>query len=77
MNNLISFRQLSANLTSYAERVKKNNENFIILKKSKPIFKISPIDEDVWETVVDFSSISHDGAPIAKVKAAITRILNQ
>ena len=39
--------------------------SFIVVKRSKPLFKISSIDEDdgLWETVIDFTRLKKGGIP--------------
>jgi hypothetical protein len=38
-----------------------------VVKKSKPVFKISPLDDDaeLWESVIDFTRIKKGGVAIA------------
>ena len=49
-------------MQKYASLVEKG-ESFVVVKKSKPLFKISSIDEDddLWETVIDFTKIRKGG----------------
>lgn len=49
-------------MQKYASRVEKG-ESFTVVKKSKPLFKISSVDEDegLWETVVDFTKYRKGG----------------
>jgi len=51
-------------MQKYVSRVEKG-ESFIVVKKSKPVFKISSVDEDegLWETVVDFTKLRKGGIP--------------
>lgn len=41
-------------MQKYAQKVKKGH-SFIVFKKSKPLFKISPIEESSWREVIDFT----------------------
>lgn len=50
-------------MQEYARKVQKG-DSFIVFKKSKPLFKISPIDEGLWEEVIDFTKISKGGVDI-------------
>jgi len=47
-------------MQEYAQKVKKG-QSFMVFKKSKPLFKISPIDEEYWEEVIDFTKIKKGG----------------
>ena len=41
----------------------------MVVRKSKPVFKISPPDEDndLWETVIDFTKIKRGGVKLGDV----------
>lgn len=60
MENVINLKELRENMTKYAERVKKGN-SFVVFKRSKPLFRISPIDDEGWETVIDFTQLKKGG----------------
>lgn len=64
MKNIIGLKELRENVGVYAEEVKRGR-SFIVVKRSKPIFKIAPPDEEaeLWETVVDFTEFYKDGIP--------------
>jgi len=47
MENIIGLKVLREKMGVYASRVQKG-ESFIIVKQSKPLFRISPVDEDVY-----------------------------
>jgi len=54
-------------MDTYIAEVEKG-ESFIVIRKSKPVFKISsPQEEDSWETVVDFSKIKKGGVSLKEV----------
>ena len=47
----------------------------MVVKRSKPIFQIMPIGEDeVWETVVDFTQIKKGGININELLSRIQAI---
>ena len=53
--NILGLKELRENMQKYASLVERG-ESFIVVKKSKPVFKIVPTDsEDQWETVADFT----------------------
>lgn len=67
MLNLIGIRELRENTAEYVKKIKKG-QSFIVLKRSKPLFKIVPLDkkekEDAkWETVIDFTKFKKNGIP--------------
>lgn len=55
--NLIGFKELRENADKYILAVSKG-KSFTVLRRSKPIFNITPVDEwgdeGLWESVVDF-----------------------
>ena len=68
--HILGLKELRENMQKYASLVEKG-ESFIIVKKSKPLFKISSLDEDdgLWETVVDFTKIRKGGIPTEELLA--------
>ena len=66
MKNIITLRNLRENMQEYARKVKKG-QSFIVFKRSQPLFKINPIEEDLWEEVIDFTKIKKGGVNIAEV----------
>ena len=72
---ILGLKELRENMQKYAARVKKG-ESFIVVKKSRPLFKISSIDEDeeLWETVVDFTKINKNGVDAKKVLSALRKL---
>ncbi len=76
-NSIIGLKDLRENTQSYISEVKKG-KSFIVVKKSRPVFKITPVDEwgdeGVWETVVDFTQINPKGVPAKDVLKALRNI---
>ncbi|MBU1178735.1 type II toxin-antitoxin system prevent-host-death family antitoxin [Patescibacteria group bacterium] len=79
MKNLVGLKELRQNMASYARKVQKG-QSFIVLKQSKPLFRIVPVDawgdEGEWETVVDFTKIRKGGVGIDEVLASLKRLKN-
>jgi len=66
MQNLVKLKDLRENVAEYSNRVAKG-ESFIIMKRSRPLFRISPVDEEGWETVVDFTQFRKGGIPASEL----------
>ncbi|MFH0973009.1 MAG: hypothetical protein V1768_03425 [Patescibacteria group bacterium] len=67
MENIVGLKQLRENMAQYTEEIDKG-KTFIVFKQSKPLFKISPIDNnEQWEEVVDFTKIKKGGVNIDKI----------
>ncbi|MBI3626835.1 type II toxin-antitoxin system Phd/YefM family antitoxin [Candidatus Uhrbacteria bacterium] len=75
MQKLIPLKDLRLNLSKYTHEVEENGESFMVLRKSKPVFKIVPVEEENWQTVVDFTEIDPKGVPLDKVRRAIKKML--
>lgn len=73
--NILGLKELRENMQKYASLVEKG-ESFIVVKKSKPLFKISSLDEDegLWETVIDFTKINKKGVPATEVLKALRKL---
>ena len=61
---IIGLKELREHMEKYVSQVKKG-KSFTVVRRSKPIFKISPADawgdEGIWETVADFRQLSPKG----------------
>ncbi len=60
MKNIINLKEFRENVAKYESRIQKG-DSFIVMRRSKPLFKISPIDEEGWETVIDFTEFRKGG----------------
>ena len=73
--NIIGLKELRENVSMYADQVKKG-KSLIVVKRSRPLFKIVSVDEDeaLWEEVFDFNTIKKGGVKISDVLKAIRRV---
>ncbi len=62
MNKIIGLKELRENVDSFIAQINKG-DSFVVVRKSKPIFKIAPIDfEEInWERVADFTKLNEKG----------------
>lgn len=64
METIVGLKELRKNVSRYAEKAKRG-ESFIVMRRSKALFRITPVDhEEMWETVIDFTKIKKGGVPI-------------
>lgn len=64
-NTTVGLKELRENIETYINQVEKG-KSFIVMRRSKPVLKISSPDEDeLWEPIVDFTKIKRGGVPIA------------
>ena len=73
-NSIVGLKELRENMDSYISQVKKGR-SFVVVRKSKPVFKLTPLDmwgdEGVWEKVVDFTKIKKGGVLLTDVLSKI------
>jgi len=73
-NAIIGLKDLRENMDSYISQINKGR-TFVVVRKSKPVFKLTPLDawgdEGVWEKVVDFTKIKKGGLPLDNVLSKI------
>jgi len=69
---ILGLKELRENMQKYASLIEKG-KSFVVVKKSKPLFKISSLDEDeeLWETVVDFTKVRKGGIPAKELLAKL------
>jgi prevent-host-death family protein len=72
MTKIIGLKELRENTAVYEKKVKQG-ESFLVVKRSKPIFKLVPLSEsdEQWEEVVDFTKIKKGGV---KIKDILSRL---
>jgi len=63
--HIIGLKELRENTDSFITEVGKGR-SFIVARKSKPVFKISPPDDadELWEEIIDFTKIKKGGVSI-------------
>ena len=72
--HILGLKELRENVQKYASLVERG-ESFIVVKKSKPLFKIVPPEsEDQWETVIDFTQINKNGVDAEKILKALRKL---
>ncbi len=70
--HILGLKELRENMQKYASLVERG-ESFVVVKKSKPLFKISSLDEDeeLWETIIDFTKVRKGGIPAKELLAKL------
>lgn len=67
MEKIVGLKKLRENLAEYVRDVGQGTD-YIVVRRSKPLFRITPIDrEEDWETVVDFTKIKKGGVNIKEL----------
>ncbi len=68
--NIIGLKELRDNTETYIQEIDKG-KSFLVMRRSTPIFKITPVDEwgdeGMWNTVIDFTKIKKVGVSVAEL----------
>lgn len=72
MGNIIGLKELREHTEKYIKAVN-GGKSFIVVRKSRPVFKISSSEDDaqLWERAVDFTKIKKGGVAIEDVLARL------
>ena len=67
-DSIVGLKNLREHMETYISQVEKG-ESFIVMRRSKPIFKISSVEEnnEMWERVIDFTKIKKGGIAVAEL----------
>lgn len=64
MTKIVGLKELRENIDKYVRDVEKGNE-YVVVRRSKPLFRMmAPLQDDNWETIVDFTKIKKGGVTI-------------
>ena len=67
MNTIIGLKELREQTEKYITAVGKG-KSFTVVRRSRPIFRISPADkESEWEEVIDFTQVRKGGVRIEEI----------
>jgi len=65
MEKIVGLKELRENVDKYVGEIVKGH-SFVIVRRSKPLFKIVPVEEE-WEEIVDFTKIRKGGVNIKEL----------
>jgi antitoxin (DNA-binding transcriptional repressor) of toxin-antitoxin stability system len=72
--NIIGLKEFRQNADTFIKRIDKG-ESFTVLKRSRPVFKLTPVEEEeMWETVVDFTKIDKNGVSAKDILKSIKSV---
>lgn len=67
LSTFVGVKELRENLGRYIAHIAKG-QSFTVIKRTQPVFKISPIaDDGQWEEVVDFTRLKKGGVKINEI----------
>ena len=64
--NIINFKELRENAEVYIREVKKG-QSFLVMRRSTPIFRITPPDEGIQNKTLKFSKGKIEGVSVEKL----------
>jgi len=69
---IVGLKELRENTDAFIAQVAKGN-SFIVVRKSKPVFRITAPDEaaELWESVVDFTKVKKGGVALEALLARL------
>ena len=71
MEQIVGLKELREHMGRYAEAVKRG-KSFLVIRKSKPLFKITPVEDDgQWEAMADFTKIKKGGINLKDLLARL------
>ena len=72
MTKIAGLKELRENTESYIKSIQKG-DSFVIVRLSKPVFKITPISEEdeIWEDIIDFTKIKKGGLSLKEALAKV------
>lgn len=67
MAKIIGLKEFRTDVSKIAREVARGG-SFVVVKRSKPLFRIAPLEEDSqWEEVADFTKIKKGGINIKDI----------
>ena len=73
MAKIVGLKDLRENIDKYVRDVGKGTD-YIVVRRSKPLFRmVAPLQEENWETVIDFTKIRKGGIPAKELLSVLRR----
>ena len=71
LQSTVSLKELRGKFPQYITAIARG-QSFTVLKRSKPIFQINPVDDgQTWQTIADFTRIDDQGVPADNILAQL------
>jgi prevent-host-death family protein len=78
-STIIGLKELRENTEHYIRAVGRG-KSFSVVRRSKPVFKLVPLDEDdesLWTDVIDFEKIRPGGVPAGEIVKILEKLIAQ
>ena len=70
METLVGLKTFRENVDKYVTQVKQG-ASFIVVRRNEPLFKITSLQEEGWETLIDFTALHKGGVDIQQLLARL------
>ncbi len=69
MSKIVGLKKLRYDIDTFVNAIQKKSESFIVVRRSKPIFKIVPLNEEdeIWEPIIDFTKYKKGGVALKEL----------
>ncbi|MEX0877434.1 MAG: type II toxin-antitoxin system prevent-host-death family antitoxin [Candidatus Spechtbacterales bacterium] len=72
--DIIGLKELRLHMDKYIKKVHRG-ESFTVVRRSRPVFRITPPDEEgQWEVVTDFTQINKNGVDARKILKELRKL---
>jgi antitoxin (DNA-binding transcriptional repressor) of toxin-antitoxin stability system len=66
MKRILGLKEFRNDVDTLIKHVN-HGHTFVVLKRGKPVFEISPVGPNVWEEIIDFTKIKKGGVNIKEL----------
>ncbi len=66
MQKSVGLKEFRTDVEKYAGQVRRGG-SMLVMKRAKPLFRIVPVEEEGWETLVDFTQFRKNGIPLEEL----------
>lgn len=71
MAKIVGLKDLRENMDKYVRDVGRGTD-YVVVRRSKPLFRmVAPLEEENWETVIDFTKIRKGGIPAKELLSVL------
>lgn len=72
MTKIVNLKAFREDVEKYVKLMEKDeDEELIVMKRSKALFKITPPVESTWETIIDYTQYRPGGMPVEEALALL------
>ena len=65
----VGLKEFRQDVEKYAKKAMEGE--VVVFKRSHPLFRVAPLDEEPWEEVIDFTKIKRGGVDLDELLARI------